>query len=50
MTALLAGVGPLDPMALAGAVALVFAMTLSGCIVPAVRAMRTDPAIVIRNE
>jgi len=50
MQALLAGVGPLDPAAIAAAAVFALAMTLSGTIVPAIRAMRTDPAIVIRGE
>jgi predicted permease len=50
MQALLAGVAPSDPMTLAVAGALAFTMTLSGSLLPAFRAMRTDPTTVIRGE
>jgi putative ABC transport system permease protein len=47
--ALLAGVSPLDgaTMAVAGLVAV--AMTLSGSLIPAIRAMRTDPTTILRG-
>ena len=50
LEALLAGVAPADPPAVAGAVALVFAMTVAGAILPAVRAARVDPASAIRGD
>ncbi|MEM7350727.1 MAG: ABC transporter permease [Acidobacteriota bacterium] len=50
MEALLAGVEPADPATLAVAVALALAMTLSGSLVPALRAARTDPTIALRSE
>src|SRR5262249_38173692 len=46
---LLAGVSPLDGVPLAVAAAVAFAMTLSGSLLPAIRAMRTDPTTLIRG-
>jgi len=50
MSSLLAGVGPLDPatFAVAGVVAAV--VTISGSLIPAVRATRTNPTTAIRGE
>jgi predicted lysophospholipase L1 biosynthesis ABC-type transport system permease subunit len=48
--ALLAGVDPSDPATLAVAAVVAFAMTLAGSLLPALRAMRTDPATAIRTE
>lgn len=50
MRALLAGVSPTDPLTLAGAVVLAAGMTLSGTLLPALRAVRVDPIAVIRDE
>jgi putative ABC transport system permease protein len=47
--ALLAGVSPLDAATLAVAALVAFVMTLSGSLIPAIRAMRTDPTNVIRG-
>src|SRR5262249_7633313 len=50
MQALLAGVPPFDPATLSIAGIVAFAMTLTGSLLPAVRAARTDPTKVIRTE
>jgi putative ABC transport system permease protein len=46
---LLAGVSPLDAATLAVAALVAFAMTLSGSLIPALRAMHTDPTTIIRG-
>jgi putative ABC transport system permease protein len=46
---LLAGVSPLDAATLAVAAVVACAMTLSGSLIPAIRAMRTDPTTIIRG-
>ena len=50
MSTLLYGVEPADPAALGGAVALLSAVTLAACAVPARRAMKTDPLVALRND
>ncbi len=50
LEALLAGVSPYDPMAYAGAAGLCGAMALLGSVLPALRAMRADPLVVLRSE
>jgi putative ABC transport system permease protein len=50
MQALLAGVQPTDPTTFAAAAFLCLLMTVSGCIVPALRAVRVDPMTVVRAE
>ena len=44
------GIGPFDPAIVSIAGVVAFAMTLSGSLLPALRAMRTDPTTVIRME
>jgi ABC-type antimicrobial peptide transport system permease subunit len=44
------GVGPADPAACAGAVALLAATAILACAVPAWKASRTDPATTLRFE
>jgi putative ABC transport system permease protein len=48
MRALLAGVSPIDPVTLGGSVIAVFGMNLSGSLLPAIRAIRTDPTKAMR--
>jgi ABC-type antimicrobial peptide transport system permease subunit len=48
--ALLAGVKPADLPSFVSAAVLAFAMTISGSLVPALRAIRVDPTTVIRME
>jgi putative ABC transport system permease protein len=50
MRALLFGVDPADPATILGAVALVVVMTLAGSLVPALRAVRLNPMLVLRAE
>jgi putative ABC transport system permease protein len=50
MQALLAGVAPADPVTLFIVCALAFLATISGCLLPAIRALRIDPAFAIRVE
>jgi putative ABC transport system permease protein len=50
MEALLFGVRPFDPVAYAVAVALTAVMTLSGTLIPALRALRVDPMTALRAE
>ncbi|HVX41910.1 MAG TPA: ABC transporter permease [Gemmatimonadaceae bacterium] len=39
-----------DPLALAGAVLILIAAALAGCVLPARRAMRVDPTVALRSE
>jgi putative ABC transport system permease protein len=50
MQALLAGVSPVDPATLIIAGVVAFGMTLSGSLLPTLRAMRIDPTTAIRME
>jgi len=50
LSSVLAGVSPTDPPVFAGAIGLVLVMTLAGCLIPAVRAVRVDPITAIRTE
>jgi putative ABC transport system permease protein len=47
---LLFGVVPTDVTAFAAASAIVAAAALAGCLLPAIRAARVDPAIALRTE
>jgi len=49
VTSLLFGVTPLDPLTLATAAAVVAALTIAACAAPAIRAIRTDPALMLRQ-
>jgi len=50
LQSLLAGVSPWDPAAGAGAVVLALAMAVGGSLLPALRALRVDPASAMRTE
>jgi putative ABC transport system permease protein len=50
MSSLLFDIGAVDPWAYAGAGALLLGAALLACAVPALRAMRLQPARVLRNE
>jgi len=50
MRALLAGVSPIDPVTLGGSVIAVLGMSLSGSLLPAIRAIRTDPTKAMRMD
>jgi ABC-type lipoprotein release transport system permease subunit len=47
---LLAGVGPFDILTVAVSCVLALTLTLSGSLLPALRAMRSDPTSVIRGQ
>ena len=49
LSSLLYGVEPNDPLALGGAVALLLGVGLLAAFVPARRASRMDPAVVLRQ-
>ncbi|HVO99698.1 MAG TPA: ABC transporter permease [Bryobacteraceae bacterium] len=50
LQSLLAGVSPNDPDAFSAGILLALAMTAAGSIIPAVRAVRVDPATALRSE
>jgi ABC-type antimicrobial peptide transport system permease subunit len=50
LESMLFGVTPLDPLTFGGTIALLAAMSLLACAVPAARAARVDPAITLRAE
>jgi putative ABC transport system permease protein len=50
MSGLLFGVGAADPRAFAGVALLMVTVALMACALPAWRAMRVQPAVVLRNE
>jgi putative ABC transport system permease protein len=50
MRSLLFGVEPLDPAALLVSPLLLAVIAVAACVLPAVRAARTDPAVCLRSE
>ena len=50
MQVLLAGIKPYDVSTFAASLLIAVLMTLSGCLAPAIRALRIDPARAMRNE
>src|SRR5262245_30277449 len=50
MKALLAGVSPIDPATLGGSLIAVLGMSLSGSLLPGIRAIRTDPTKAMRMD
>jgi ABC-type lipoprotein release transport system permease subunit len=50
MGALLFGITPGDPLTFAAAGGLTLLMTLAGCLMPALRAMRVTPMAVLKSE
>ena len=50
LASLLFGVGPADPLTLAGSVVLLTFVTLLACYLPARRAMREDPLTALRSS
>jgi ABC-type antimicrobial peptide transport system permease subunit len=47
---LLFGVGPADPVALCGALAILAAVAAVATLVPALRAAKVDPVVALRAE
>jgi putative ABC transport system permease protein len=50
MSTLLFGIEPLDPVAIALAVLVLTLVTLASCVLPARRAMKTDPLVALRTD
>ena len=50
LSSLLYAIRPTDPLVYAGVSALLATAALAGCYVPARRATRVDPAVVLRDE
>jgi ABC-type antimicrobial peptide transport system permease subunit len=50
LSGVLHGVGALDPLAFGGAAALLLLTGAAANLVPASRAARTDPAVVLKEE
>jgi len=50
MSGLLFGVTPLDPTAHAAAAAILIAVAAGACLLPALRAASTDPAVALRGD
>ena len=50
MSTLLYGIQPMDPLALGGAVGVIACVTVAACVLPARRAMKTDPLVALRTD
>jgi ABC-type lipoprotein release transport system permease subunit len=50
MESLLFGIAPVDPAAYGVATAVLAVIALAACTLPAVRAMRVDPLVALREE
>ena len=50
MSSLLFGVSPADPTTFAAVAVLLMAVSAAACFIPARRALRTDPAVILRYE
>ena len=50
LRALLFGIAPDDPVTLVSVVLLIGAVTIAGCLIPAMRAARVDPSRALRSE
>ena len=50
MSTLLYGIEPMDPPALGSAITVLACVTLAACVLPARRAMKTDPLVALRTD
>ena len=50
LESVLIGTSAIDPMTLLAVAGLLVVVALSACLLPARRAMRLDPAVVLRSE
>jgi putative ABC transport system permease protein len=50
LSSLLFGVGTADSLTFAGVTTLLLTIALAACLVPALRAVAVEPAVVLRNE
>jgi ABC-type antimicrobial peptide transport system permease subunit len=50
MTSLLYGIDAADPMTFALVIALLSSVAVAACAVPAIRAARVDPMVVLREQ